>query len=89
MATLKRLKFGRFPVPLVDTVDTELESKSVENQLYVTLYDVPVNGVTPLDGAGEPRTSQIQLRDEKTKLAQGFTEEPLLPEKEKKSGKKR
>ena len=88
MATLKRLKFGRFPVPLVDTVDTELERKSVENQLYVTLYDSPVDGKTPLDGSGDPRTSQIQLRDEKTKLAQGFTKEPLLPAPEKKVAKK-
>ena len=89
MAMLKRLKFGRYPVPLVDTPDTELVRKEHENKQFVTLYDVPVNGVTPLDGAGEPCTSQIQLRDRAVKLAQGFTEEPLLLEKEKKSGNKR
>ena len=64
-------------MPLVDTPDTELVRKEHENKQFVTLYDVPVNGATPLDGAGEPMTSQIQLRDRAVKLAQGFTEEPV------------
>lgn len=82
-------------MPLVDTQDTELARKAEENQLYVTLYDPPVDGKTPLDGMGDPMTSPIQLRDEKAKLAQGFTKEPLPapkvvePPKAKVSAKKR
>ena len=77
MATLKRLKRGRFPVPLVDTVDTELERKEQEAIQFVDLYDPPVNGATPLDGEGKPMTSPIQLRDKAAKLGQGFTKEPV------------
>lgn len=78
MATLKRLKRGRFPVPLVDTQNTELERKEHENMTVTSLYDPPVNGATPLDGAGEPMTSVIQVRDRVAKLAQGFTEKPVV-----------
>ena len=79
MAILTRLKLGRYPVPLVDTPDTELGRKAAENPKYFTRDDRPVDGATPLDGEGNPMTSQIQLRDEQVKLAQGFTSEPVVP----------
>ncbi len=43
------------------------------------LYDPPENGLTPLNGAGEPRSSPIPERDVAPKLEQGYTREPLLP----------
>ena len=76
MATLKRFKPRRFPVPLVDRQDTELEVKATLNMEYVTLYDPPRDGKTPLDGAGEPQTSNIHATDVKAKLGQGFTLNP-------------
>ena len=44
---------------------------------FVWLYDPPVEGVTPLDGAGEPRASVIRASQLKEALAKGFTEAPL------------
>ena len=40
------------------------------------LYDPPVDGKTPLDGAGSPRTSLV-MGDITKKLAQGFTLEAV------------
>ena len=87
MATLKRLKFRRFPVPLVDVPDTELARKEAETLTHQTLYDPPVDGATPLDGEGNPMTSPILTRDVQAKLRQGFTLEPVVEEKA--SAKKR
>lgn len=78
MATLKRLKLGRYPVPLVDVEDTELQRKEVEVMTHARLFDPPVDGATPLDGAGDPMTSQIIVRDVNAKLEQGFTLEPVV-----------
>ena len=64
-------------MPLVNTDDTELARKAQENHLYVRLYDPPVDGKTPLDGAGKPMSSPVQLRDKRAKLIYGFTEEPV------------
>jgi len=64
-------------MPLVDKPNAELARKVREGQQHVNLYDPPVDGATPLNGADEPRTSPIPVRDVEAKLAQGFTREPL------------
>lgn len=63
---------------LVDTEDTRLRKNEVEAQLYEKLYDPPQDGATPLDGAGQPRTSVIHKTDVEYKLGRGFTREPVL-----------
>lgn len=76
MGVLKRLKRRPY-MPLVDEPDkNRLREKQAEQADYVTLYDPPVDGETPLDGEGSPRTSRIHATDVKAKLSQGFT---LLP----------
>ena len=47
------------------------------NAQYVKLYDPPVDGKTPVDGAGEPAFSLIGARDSLKALDKGFTEEPV------------
>ena len=64
-------------MPLVDVPDTELARKEHENSSITSLYDLPRDGKTPLDGAGEPMKSVIQVRDVAAKLKQGFTREPV------------
>lgn len=65
-------------MPLVDTPDTELKRKEEAAMTHTRLYDPPIDGATPLDGAGDPMTSQIQLRDVDAKLEQGFTRKPVV-----------
>jgi hypothetical protein len=60
-------------LPLVDRPDTELEEKAWNNANTIRLYDPPVDGKTPSDGAGLPATSEIVLRDKESKLEGGFT----------------
>ncbi len=60
-------------MPLVDRPDTELEEKAWANQNTIRLYDPPVDGKTPADGAGLPATSEIVLRDKESKIEEGFT----------------
>lgn len=64
-------------MPLVSKQNTELQRKVREGVIKVQLYDPPVDGATPLNGAGEPRTSPIPMRDVEAKLEQGFTRKPL------------
>ncbi len=67
-------------MPIVDVQDKgRLIRKRAEGVEMVNLYDPPVDGATPLNGAGEPRTSVIPKRDVEPKLAQGCTLEPLVP----------
>ena len=51
---------------------TLAELRELHNS-FVYLYDPPVDGATPLDGAGNPRTSAIRRCDEGAKIALGFT----------------
>lgn len=44
---------------------------------YVTLFDPPIDGVTPVDGEGEPMTSDVQATNALAALGQGFTEKPV------------
>lgn len=46
------------------------------NSQFVTLYDPAIDGVTPLDGAGNPSTSVVGASQALAALAKGFTEEP-------------
>ena len=48
---------------------------------YVRLYDPPVDGLTPLDGAGEPASSVIGASQALGALDKGFTEEPIVAAK--------
>jgi hypothetical protein len=64
-------------MPLVDNPDTDLKRKQQEAIQFEDLYDPPVDGRTPVDGEGKPRTSPIPWRDVEAKLAQGFTERPV------------
>lgn len=45
---------------------------------YVKLYDPPIDGLTPVDGAGEPSFSVIAASQALQALDKGFTEEPLV-----------
>lgn len=62
----------------------EMQSKINAAMCGTWLYDPPVDGKTPLDGLGLPRTSLI-MGDVTKKLAQGYTREavgmegPALP----------
>lgn len=47
------------------------------NSETVLLYDPPEDGVTPLDGEGNPRTSVITASQALKSLDNGFTEEPV------------
>lgn len=53
-----------------------IEKRQLHNTL-VALYDPPVRGKTPLDGAGNPRTSRVPAVDVEAKLGLGCTREPL------------
>ena len=44
---------------------------------YVQLYDPPVGGATPEDGAGKPATSFIGASQALGALDKGFTEKPV------------
>ena len=54
---------------------TLIEKRQLHNNL-LRLYDPPVDGCTPLDGAGNPMQSYIRAADVPAKLARGFTHEP-------------
>lgn len=43
----------------------------------VTLYDPPVRGETPVDGAGNSRTSEVNAARIHEAFAKGFTVEPV------------
>lgn len=45
---------------------------------FVWLYDPPIEGITPLDGAGEPRASAIRATEAAAALAKGFTAQPVV-----------
>lgn len=60
-------------MPLVDRPDTDLEEKAWANANTIRLYDPPVDGKTPTDGARLPCTSEVVLRDKEAKLSEGFT----------------
>jgi hypothetical protein len=68
-----------------------IELRQLHNS-FVRLYDPPVDGKTPLDGAGNPRTSQVRASDVDGKIALGCTREPvaalLEPPKEQLGAKK-
>ncbi len=63
-------------MPLVDVYDDRSVRKAEDQGKYETLYDPPVDGATPLDGAGEPASSVIHLPDVDGKLTQGYTRVP-------------
>ena len=65
-------------MPLVDKEDTRLQHNADAARAYVTLYDPPKGGATPLDGSGKPCTSNIHATDVDYKLGRGFTREPVL-----------
>lgn len=46
------------------------------NAQHIELYDPPVDGETPKDGAGDPRKSLIAASQFKAALLKGFTEKP-------------
>ena len=64
---------GRWQLPLVDKPDTSRAEKEWLNQATIRMYDPPVDGKTPADGAGLPATSACYLRDWETQQEQGFT----------------
>lgn len=49
----------------------------IDREARVWLYDPPKDGVTPVDGAGNPQKSPVRRADVAAKLALGFTEEPV------------
>ena len=55
---------------------TLAELRELHNNV-VLLYDPPVGGKTPLDGAGNPRTSRVRAIDVGAKIAAGFTQNPI------------
>lgn len=63
----------------------EMQAKIDASMAGHWLYDPAVDGVTPLDGNGQPRKSHV-MGDIEKKLAQGFTIEavgvagPAIPE---------
>ena len=69
-------------MPLIDEPNTSFGEKAALNTQRLTLYDPPVDGLTPLDGAGQPRSSVIPATSLAAKLALGFTREPVVPEPE-------
>lgn len=48
---------------------------------WVRLYDPPIDGRTPLDGAGDPSVSTIPASQALGALDKGFTEEPHVSHK--------
>lgn len=55
---------------------TLIEKRLLHNT-WLMLYDPPVDGATPKDGAGNPMQSKVRAVDIGAKLALGFTEHPL------------
>lgn len=60
-------------MPLVNKLDEMHVQRQWDNMATIRMYDPPVNGKTPADGEGLPRTSPFYLRDRESKQAQGFT----------------
>ena len=76
-------------MPLVDVPDqNRLQEKQEEQAAYMRLFDPPVDGLTPLTGEGQPRSSAIHLIDVAAKIGQGFTREPLVAEEKPKRAAK-
>lgn len=63
--------------PLIDEPNADYADKAWENRITIRLYDPPVDGKTPADGAGAPQSSAVVLRDREAKIAQGFTREVI------------
>lgn len=60
-------------MPLVNQLDESHVQKQWENMATIRMYDPPIDGKTPADGAGFPSTSGFYLRDREHKQKQGFT----------------